>query len=68
MKLEELYINKIKNLKTEINCRQHSEADLIVCELLEKLGYEQVVEEYKKIPKYYPSLGESELKIENIYK
>lgn len=61
MKLEETYVDKIKKLEPEINCRQHSEADLILCELLEKLGYENVVEEYKKIPKYYPSMGEKEI-------
>lgn len=68
MKLEEFYVDKIKKLEPEINCRQHSEADIILCELLNKLGYEQVVEEYKKISKYYPSLGESEVRIENNYK
>lgn len=61
MKLEEIYVNKIKKLEPEINCRQHSEADLILCELLNKLGYEKVVEEYRKIPKYYPSMDEKEI-------
>jgi len=67
MKLEETYVEKIKKLEPEINCRQHSEADLILCDLLNKLGYEKIVKEYKKISKYYPSMGESERYIEQYY-
>lgn len=67
MKFEEKYVDKIKKLETEINCRQHSEADLILCDLLNNLGYKKVVDEYKKIHKYYPSLGESERYIEQYY-
>lgn len=67
MKLEEIYVDKIKKLEPEVNFRKHSEADILLCELLTKLGYEKVVKEYKKIPKYYPSLGESERYIEQYY-
>lgn len=61
MKLEEMYVCKIKKLESEINSRQHCEADMILCELLESLGYEKVVEEYNKINKYYPILEEKEI-------
>jgi len=68
MKLEEIYVDKIKKLEPEVNFRKHSEADILLCELLNKLGYEKVVEEYNKIPKYYLSLGESEVSIGNDYR
>jgi hypothetical protein len=32
---------------------QHVEADEVLCELLISLGYEDVVEEYRKIEKWY---------------
>ncbi len=31
----------------------HVQADLILCELLEDLGYKKVVEKYDEIDKYY---------------
>jgi len=31
----------------------HSDADAVLCELLEKLGYKSVVVEYRKIEKWY---------------
>ena len=31
----------------------HYEADLLLCDLLEKLGYAEVVEVYKELPKWY---------------
>jgi hypothetical protein len=31
----------------------HSIADEVLCDLLLELGYELVVEEYKKVPKWY---------------
>lgn len=67
MELEEIYVNKLKNLELGTNCRQHCEADILLCELLNKLGYEKVVDEYKKISKYYPSLGGTEVYIEQYY-
>jgi hypothetical protein len=32
---------------------QHAEADKVLCEFLKSLGYEDVVEEYQKIEKWY---------------
>lgn len=31
----------------------HGEADKILCELLNSLGYQDVVEEWVKVPKWY---------------
>ena len=31
----------------------HVKADSILCELLDQLGYEEVVEAFKKLPKWY---------------
>ena len=47
-KLEEVY--KSKSWDVEV---AHAEADKVLCELLEKLGYGEVVEAWKKIPKWY---------------
>ncbi|MBS9405375.1 hypothetical protein KG088_17325 [Halomonas sp. TRM85114] len=33
--------------------KQHVDADKVLCELLTSLGYEDVVEEYRKIDKWY---------------
>jgi hypothetical protein len=32
---------------------QHVDADIVLCELLISLGYEDVVDEYRKIEKWY---------------
>lgn len=39
-----------KNRDTEV---AHGTADCVLCELLEALGYEDVVEEYHKVSKWY---------------
>lgn len=31
----------------------HSDADNLLCELLEKLGYAQLVEKYREVAKWY---------------
>lgn len=53
-KLKQEAIDAIKNEcfsgDTEID---HSMADGILCELLEKLGYSEVVEEYHKVDKWF---------------
>lgn len=47
----------IKQLKEQqSNCDTecaHYEADDIICKLLESLGYEDVVEEYRNVNKWY---------------
>ncbi len=47
----------VKRLQAEVDnddteCA-HVEADNILCELLEKLGYKDVVEKYNKVSKWY---------------
>lgn len=47
----------VKRLQEEVNnddteCA-HRNADYILCELLEKLGYKDVVEKYNKVSKWY---------------
>jgi hypothetical protein len=47
----------IKRLQVEVNSGDiedgHGNADDILCELLEKIGYKEVVEIYHKVPKWY---------------
>lgn len=48
--LNEKYLSKMKALKDESD---HGEADWLLCDLLEELGYTELVEEYRKLPKWY---------------
>lgn len=49
-KLEEKYLEQMKMLKDESD---HDEADYLLCELLEELGFTEIVEVYRKLPKWY---------------
>ena len=53
-KEQQEYINRLIELQKEgdIECA-HSAADGILCEVLEKLGYGNIVKEYDKIDKWY---------------
>lgn len=53
-KEQQEYINRLRELqqKNDIECG-HSAADGILCEVLEKLGYDSIVKEYNKIDKWY---------------
>jgi len=47
-------ITKLKILQKGIDDEvMHCEADYILCELLNCLGYSEVVEEYNKVDKFY---------------
>ena len=48
--LKDKYLSFMRMLKDESD---HYEADLLLCDLLEKLGYAEVVEVYKELPKWY---------------
>lgn len=48
--LNEKYIMQMKCLHSEY---EHDEADFILCSLLEELGYIELVELYRKLPKWY---------------
>lgn len=44
------YLMQMKVLKSEF---EHDEADNLLCDLLEELGYAELVEAYRKVPKWY---------------
>lgn len=48
--LNEKYLMQMKVLKSEF---EHDEADYLLCALLEELGYTELVEAYRKVPKWY---------------
>ena len=48
--LNEKYLSQMKLLKNEL---EHDEADCLLCELLEELGYTDLVDTYRKLPKWY---------------
>ena len=50
---KELSDKYLQQLKTCICEGDHDIADLILCELLEELGYTELIEAYKKVPKWY---------------
>lgn len=53
-KEQQEYINRLRELQKEGDIeRAHSAADGILCEVLEKLGYGNIVKEYNKIDKWY---------------
>lgn len=48
--LKDKYLSLMKMLKDESD---HGEADNLLCDLLEELGYTEIVEVYGKLPKWY---------------
>ena len=48
--LKDKYLSLMKMLKDESD---HGEADNLLCNLLEELGYTEIVEVYGKLPKWY---------------
>ena len=54
MKHSEAVIKQLKQLQDSGDTESaHSEADDILCDFLIHLGYDEVIEEYKKIDKWY---------------
>jgi phosphomannomutase len=54
---QKLSDNTVKELRAQVSnddteCA-HGNADSILCDLLEKLGYTEVVAEYNKVDKWY---------------
>lgn len=49
-KLKDKYLSYMKMLKDESD---HDEADMLLCNLLEELGYTEIVDVYRKLPKWY---------------
>ncbi len=53
-KKEQETIEKLKLLQTSGDAEMaHSEADELLCQFLKRLGYKRVVDEWKKVPKWY---------------
>lgn len=51
---EEKYLEQMKQLNDEGDIENnHKEADMLLCELLEELGFTEIVEVYRKLPKWY---------------
>jgi hypothetical protein len=54
---KELSEEAIKKLQKEVNNEDtesaHGKADDILCELLEKIGYEDVIKKYNEVSKWY---------------
>ncbi len=48
--LSEKYLEQMKTCKDEFD---HEDADYILCDLLEELGYKELVATYRKVPKWY---------------
>lgn len=48
--LNEKYLAQMKTCKDESD---HEDADYILCDLLEELGYKELVDAYKEVPKWY---------------
>jgi hypothetical protein len=54
MEFKQRCIDALKTLQESGDTEMaHSIADTVLCELLVELGYEDVVEEYNKISKWY---------------
>lgn len=48
--LNEKYMAQMKTCESEAD---HEDADWILCDLLEELGYKELVAAYKNVPKWY---------------
>lgn len=53
VKTREDAIQQLKECHTGDTEADHGEADDIICNLLATLGYEDVVTEWRKVPKWY---------------
>lgn len=52
-RLSEIYLKQMKECSKYETEYSHIEADNILCELLEKLGYTELIETYQKLDKWY---------------
>ena len=54
--IEKEYLEKMKEINRELQGdpeMAHSEADDLLVKLLKELGFEKLVKEYEKVPKWY---------------
>ena len=48
-------INKLKSLqRSENGCNVHGSAEMVICDLLDSVGYEDVAREFRKVHEMYP--------------
>jgi hypothetical protein len=48
------YLSKLEILETDEDIQaSHEEADKILCDILNKMGFEDIVEAWERIDKYY---------------
>ena len=48
------YMDRLKAAQDNYDTESaHADADTVLCDLLEALGYKKVVEEYNKVEKWY---------------
>lgn len=48
------YMKRLKEAQQDDDTSSaHAEADNVLCDLLTDLGYTKIVEEYRKVPKWY---------------
>lgn len=52
-KLNEIYLKQMKECAKYETEHSHIEADSILCELLKKLGYTELIETYQNLEKWY---------------
>lgn len=50
---EQLNAKYLMQMKVLKSAWEHEEADYLLCALLEELGYTELVETYRKVPKWY---------------
>ena len=48
--LSDKYIAKMKNCTWE---GDHEDADILICQFLEEIGYQDLADAYRKVPKWF---------------
>jgi hypothetical protein len=50
-------INRLQSLQRNDDCSNvHSEADAVLCDFLDAIGYGEIAREFRKIHKIYPTV------------
>ena len=49
-KLSDKYITQMKNCTWE---GDHEDADILICQFLEEIGYQDLADAYRKVPKWF---------------
>lgn len=52
--MKQSFIDRLKSVQNSRDCEMaHSVGDDVLCEVLNALGYQDIVEEWEQIPKWY---------------